>query len=55
MQVLADTEGLIKRLFDWATNSKEPLQSYATGNFFVNTKISSNLENTLFEKPKTAF
>ena len=34
MQVLADTEGLIKRLFDWATNSKEPLQSYATGKTF---------------------
>ena len=32
VQVLADTEGLIKRLFDWAENSKEPLQSYATGN-----------------------
>ena len=31
VQVLADTEGLIKRLFDWAMNSKEPLQSYATG------------------------
>ena len=31
IQVLADTEGLIKRLFDWATESKEPLQSYATG------------------------
>ena len=35
MQVLADTEGLIKRLFDWATNSKEPLQSYATGNILI--------------------
>ena len=31
IQVLGDTEGLIKRLFDWATESKEPLQSYATG------------------------
>ena len=31
VQVLADTEGLIKRFFDWAENSKEPLQSYATG------------------------
>ena len=31
VQVLADTEGLIKRLFDWAVDSKEPLQSYATG------------------------
>ena len=55
MQVLADTEGLIKRLFDWATNSKEPLQSYATGNYFANTKILSNLENTSFERLKTAF
>ena len=43
MQVLADTEGLLKRLFDWATNSKEPLQSYATGNFFVWIDISLNL------------
>ena len=39
MQVLADTEGLIKRLFDWATNSKEPLQSYATGNFWETQKF----------------
>ena len=31
IQVLGDTEGLIKRLFYWATESKEPLQSYATG------------------------
>ena len=31
VQVIADTEGLVKRLFDWATDAKEPLQSYATG------------------------
>ena len=31
VQVIADTEGLVKRLFDWATEAKEPLQSYATG------------------------
>lgn len=31
IQVLSDTEGLIKRLFDWAKKSVEPLQSYATG------------------------
>jgi HIV-1 Vpr-binding protein len=30
-QVMADTDGLVKRLFDWATEAKEPLQSYATG------------------------
>ena len=35
VQVLADTEGLIKRLFDWAENSKEPLQSYATGKEYI--------------------
>ena len=31
IQVIAETEGLIKRFFDWATEAKEPLQSYATG------------------------
>ena len=39
VQVLADTEGLIKRLFDWASEAREPLQSYATGLLAVAMEI----------------
>ena len=39
IQVLADTDGLIKKLFDWAMDSKEPLQSYATGLLAVAMEI----------------
>ena len=39
IQVLADTEGLIKKLFDWALKSEEPLQSYATGLLAVAMEI----------------
>ena len=39
IQVLADTDGLIKKLFDWALKSEEPLQSYATGLLAVAMEI----------------
>ena len=46
--VLSDTDGLIKKLFDWATESKEPLQSYATGllgNAMLVQDIATDYEN----------
>ena len=39
IQVLADTDGLIKKLFDWALKSEEPLQSYSTGLLAVAMEI----------------
>ena len=48
VQVIADTEGLVKRLFDWATDAKEPLQSYATGLLAVAMEMQDIATDTEF-------
>ena len=48
VQVLGDTEGLIKRLFNWAVDAKEPLQSYATGLLAVAMEIQDIATETEF-------